>query len=194
MSSSQYNPDNELDDHDPEIITLKDESGRSLDCYIENTLETEDIAYLLLMPVDTPIVILACDDEADEEDSETFLIEEEAEIEKIFADAKAVLAELDLTLKHTAYTLTVSGELPPLEDEGILTLELNSDEQEQIEPEELQFLAIFYHLDQKYSIYTPLTPLLFLATYDNFGKLELVSPDDENMQPILEELLFDEMD
>lgn len=193
MSSSQYNPDNELDD--AEIVTLKDESGRSLECYIENALETEDVAYLLLMPIDTPVVILAWDDEADEEDlSETFLIEDETEIEKIFPDAKAVLAELDLALKHTAYTLTVNGELPPLEDEGILTLELNSDDQERLEPEELQFLASFYHLDQKYSIYTPLTPLLFLATYDNLGKIELVSPDDEDIQPILEELLFDEMD
>ncbi|WP_013322046.1 DUF3727 domain-containing protein [Gloeothece verrucosa] len=193
MSSSQYNPDNELDD--AEIVTLTDESGRSLECYIENALETEDVAYLLLMPIDTPVVILALDDEAEEDDlSETFLIEDETEIVKIFADAKAVLAELDLTLKHTAYTLTVSGELPPLEDEGILTLELNSEEQERLEPEELQFLASFYHLDQKYSIYTPLTPLLFLATYDNFGKIELVSPDDEDIQPILEDLLFDEMD
>lgn len=193
MSSSQYNPENELDD--AEIVTLTDEAGQSLDCYIENALETEDITYLLLMPIDTPVVILAWDDTAEEDDfSNAFLVEDETEITKVFADAKAVLAELDLVLKQTAYTLTVSGELPPLEDEGILTLELDSDGQEKLEPEELQFLTSFYHKEQKYSVYTPLTPLLFLATYDHLGRIELVSPDDEDIQPILEELLFEEME
>lgn len=193
MSSSQYNPENELDD--TEVITLIDESGRSLECYIENALETDEITYLLLMPIDTPVVILAWDDETEQDDySNAVLVEDEAEIEKIFADAKAVLAELDLMLKMTGYTLTVSGELPPLEDEGILTLELESDDQESLEPEELQFLVSFYHLEQKYSIYTPLAPLLFLATYDQLGNIELVSPEDRDIQPILEELLFEEMD
>lgn len=193
MSSSQYNPENELDD--TEVITLTDESGRSLDCYIENALETDEITYLLLMPIDTPVVILAWDEETEQDDySNAVLVEDEAEIEKIFPDAKAVLAELDLMLKMTGYTLTVSGELPPLEDEGILTLELESDDQEGLEPEELQFLVSFYHLEQKYSIYTPLAPLLFLATYDQWGKIELVSPEDRDIQPILEELLFEEMD
>jgi hypothetical protein len=193
MSSSQYNPENELDG--TEVITLTDESGRSLECYIENALETDEITYLLLMPIDTPVVILAWDDETEQDDySNAVLVEDEAEIEKIFPDAKAVLAELDLMLKMTGYTLTVSGELPPLEDEGILTLELESDDQESLEPEELQFLVSFYHLEQKYSIYTPLAPLLFLATYDQFGNIQLVSPEDGDIQPILEELLFEEMD
>lgn len=193
MSSSQYNSENEVDDND--VITLTDESGRSLECYIENALETDELTYLLLMPIDTPIVILAWDDEDEQNDySNAVLVEDEAEIEKVFPDAKAVLAELDLSLKLTGYTLTVSGELPPLEDEGILTLELESDDQEALEPEELQFLASFYHLEQKYSIYTPLAPLLFLATYDYKGNLELLSPDEQDIQPIVEELLFEEMD
>lgn len=195
MSPSQFNQDNELDE--AESIILTDETGRSLECYIENALEIDDLTYLLLSPVDTPVVILAWDEEADEEDaSDAFLVEDNDEIEKIFADAKAVLAELDLTLKYTAYTLTAGGELPPLEDDSILSLEIDSEEENQasVEPEELQFLASFYAEEQKYSIYTPLAPLLFLATYDQNGKVELVSPEDDNIQPILEELLFDDMD
>lgn len=196
MSSFQFNQ--ESDPEDIESVTLTDEEGRTLTCYIENAIEGDDGTYLLLMPVDIPVVILAWDNDTDEdEDSDEItnavLLEDPVEIEEIFADAKAVLAELDLTLKLTAFTLTVVGELPPIEDDGILTLELES-EGPALDSEELQFLKDFYHQNQKYSIYTPLSPLLFLAKYDLLGKVELISPSDEEMQGILEELLFDEMD
>ncbi|ELP52997.1 hypothetical protein O53_4726 [Microcystis aeruginosa TAIHU98] len=192
--SPQFNfQENELEEAD--VITLWDEQGRSLDCYIENAYETDDLTYMLLVPVDTPVMILAWDEESEEEESDAFLIEDSEEIERIFADAKAVLAELDLLLKPTAHTLTVSGELPPLEEDNVLSLEIDSDEpSSSSEPEELQFLASFFSEDQKYSIYSPLAPLLFLAVGDAEGKVELVSPDDDGMGPILEELLFDELD
>jgi hypothetical protein len=194
MSPSQFNfEENELEEAD--IITLWDEQGRSLDCYIENAYETDDLIYMLLVPVDTPVMILAWDEESEEEESDAFLIEDSEEIERVFADAKAVLAELDLLLKSTAHTLTVSGELPPLEEDNVLSLEIDSDSpSSSSEPEELQFLASFFSEDQKYSIYTPLAPLLFLAVGDADGKVELVSPDDDGMGPILEELLFDELE
>ncbi len=193
MSSFQFSQDSDPDES--ESVTLTDEDGRSLECYVENSLEAEDAIYLLLMPVDTPVILIAWDDEAEEEDfSDAILLEDPEEIEQIFPDAKAVLAELDLILKHTAFTLTASGELPPIDDEDILTLELDTDDKQALEPEELQFLASFYHKDQKYSIYTPLAPLLFLAKYNHLGELELVSPEDEQMQPILEELLFEELE
>jgi hypothetical protein len=194
MSPSQFNfEENELEEAD--IITLWDEQGRSLDCYIENAYETDDLIYMLLVPVDTPVMILAWDEESEEEESDAFLIEDSEEIDRVFADAKAVLAELDLLLKSTAHTLTVSGELPPLEEDNVLSLEIDSESpSSSSEPEELQFLASFFSEDQKYSIYTPLAPLLFLAVGDAEGKVELVSPDDDGMGPILEELLFDELE
>ena len=171
--SPQFNfQENELEEAD--VITLWDEQGRSLDCYIENAYETDDLTYMLLVPVDTPVMILAWDEESEEEESDAFLIEDSEEIERVFADAKAVLAELDLLLKPTAHTLTAPSSSS--------------------EPEELQFLASFFSEDQKYSIYSPLAPLLFLAVGDAEGKVELVSPDDDGMGPILEELLFDELD
>ena len=192
MSSFPFNQEKEPDE--AEIVTLTDEEGRDLQCYLENDLETADAIYLLLMPVDIPIVIVAWEgEEEEEESSEAVLLEDSQEIEEIFADAKAVLAELDLTLKHTAFTLTISGELPPLEEDAILTLELDGDDQ-QAEAEELQFLSSFYHQNHKYSIYTPLAPLLFLAKSNVFGELELVSPEEEKVQHILEELLFDELE
>lgn len=187
MSSFQFNQDS--DPEDIESVVLSDEEGRTLECYIENALEAKDGTYLLLQPVDTSIVIIAWDEE--KEDEAPCLIEDFDEIKEIFPDAKAVLAELDLSLHLTAFTLTVEGELPPIEDDGILTLELEENNTH-TEPEELQFLASFYHNKQRYSIYTPLAPLLFLAKANLFDQLEIISPDDESIQPILEELLFDD--
>ena len=167
MSSSQFNGDNEQ--YNEETLTIVDENGRSLPCYIEQSLELDGITYLLLM------------------------LEDDVEIAEIFANAKAVLAEQNLYLHHTAYTLTATGELPPIEEEQILTLDMD-EEDSQLEPEELQLLSCFYYSNQKYCIYTPLTPLLFFARYDLNNQLELVSPEQENLLPILEELLFEEPD
>ncbi len=189
--SSHFHRDTES--HDEETISLVDANRRSLLCYIEHYLETDGTVYLLLMPVDIPIVIISWDDDKDLEYAEAVMLENDAEIATIFANAKAVLAEHNLYLQHTAYTLTATGELPPIEEEQLLTLNLDEEDSE-LEPEELQFLASFYHSDQKYSIYTPLTPLLFFARYNINGELELVSPEEEGFQPILEELLFEELD
>ena len=189
MSSSHVSNDNSPDSSD--FVTLIDEQERSLDCFIENSLEVDDSTYILLLPIDSPVIILAWDDEDDSDFPEAVLIEETREIEELFSDAKAVLAELNLTLKHTAFTLTVRGELPPFDTEELLTLKLDEDINDQnLDTEELQFLASFYHLEQKYSIYTPITPLLFLAKFDENDHLEIISPEDKYMRSILEELLF----
>jgi hypothetical protein len=194
MSAYLFNQESEPDETDS--ITLYDEAGRALDCYVENSLEQEDGQYLLLMPVDIPVVIIAWEEEDDQsDDAEAILLEDEEEIGIIFADAKAVLAELDLSLKYTAYTLTVNGELPPIEDEDILTLEIEgSDPSAELEEEELQFLASFYHKEERYGIYTPLAPLLFLAKAVSETEIELVHPDNDDLRHILEELLFEEAD
>ena len=187
-------PSNANQDNHEEKVSLFDEEGKSLVCYVEHFLETSDRTYLLLMPVDIPVSIISWDDDDPESDDvEAVLLEDETEIIEIFANAKAVLAEHNLYLKHSAYTLTATGELPPIDEEEVLTLSLE-DEDQDLDSEELQLLASFYHSDRKYSIYTPLTPLLFFARYDKKGELELVSPEEEGFQPILEELLFEELE
>ncbi|HEY9872377.1 MAG TPA: DUF3727 domain-containing protein [Candidatus Obscuribacterales bacterium] len=189
MPSSPYPEDN--DSSQPESVTLTDAAGRSLTCYIEHSVEVEGTEYLLLLPVDSPVEIVAWNEDAEEEAT---LLEDDAEIDKIFGDAQAVLSELNLTLKRTAYSLTASGELPPVDEQDILTLEMD-EEGTDLEPEEFQFLASFYHEEQEYAIYTPLDPLLFFARLDGKGKPELLSPEEfKKVQPMLEELLFDEME
>lgn len=186
MPSSGFNQNEQYEE---ETLTIVDEDGRSLPCYIEQSLEVDHLTYLLLVPVDIPVIIMSINQDSDEE-LEAAMLDDEAAIAEIFDDAKAVLAEQNLTLHHTAYTLTATGELPPIEDEQVLTLDGGEDEDEV--DEELQSLCYFFHTEQKYGIYTPLTPLLFFARYDEENRLELVSPDQENLLPILEELLSEE--
>lgn len=189
MSSFEFNQDSDPDDI--ESVVLSDEEGRTLECYIENALEAKDGTYLLLMPMDTAVVVIEWKE--NKKEASPSIVENFEDIKELFPDAKAVLAELDLFLQFTAFTLTVEGELPPIEDDGILTLDLEQENHNsELEPEELQFLASFYHKKQRYSVYTPLAPLLFLAKANLFDQLEIISPDDENIQPILEELLFED--
>lgn len=190
MSSSEFDQASEQDDYDN--LTVFDDLGRSLDCYIENSLEHDHCTYLLLLPCNSPIVIL-CENEEDSDPDweETIIVEDQEEIEAIFPDAKAVLAELDLSLHNTAYTLTITGELPPLEEENIWNLEID-EEDPLIEQEELQWLASFYSQGRKYSICAPIDPILFIGKVSRGGEIELLASGDPKLKDILNELLFED--
>jgi hypothetical protein len=190
MFSSQFPEEN---DHDYEgSITLRDEQGRSLDCYIEHSLSVDGQDYVLLLPVDSPIEIFAWQDNGAEE--EAILVEDDATIDKIFSTAQAVLSEQNLILKNTAYALTVAGELPPVEESELFTLEIEDDESN-LEPEQLQLITTFYYEEQEYAIYTPLDPLLFFARITKTGEPELLSPEEfRQVQPLLEEHLFNQVE
>jgi len=172
---------------DSESVTLIDADGRSLACFIERSFSFENTVYFLLQPVDSPIAIIAWDSE--EETAGATWIEESQELETLFADAKAVLAEQNLALKNAAYTLTVAGELPPYDEDDLLAIEIEQ-EGGKLETDEFQFLAHFYHQEQEYEIYTPLSPLLFFAKEVSGGELVLLSSEElMKIQPLLEELL-----
>ncbi|MFB2982239.1 DUF3727 domain-containing protein [Microseira sp. BLCC-F43] len=179
-----------------ETVILKDETGRELTCYVEQSLEAEAKEYVLLRPVDDTVEIFSW--QADQEE-EAFLVEEEEVLDEIFPIAQAVLAEQDLTLKRSAFALTVAGDVPPPTEEDILTLEIDDEAAlAPLEPEQLQFLANFYHEDHEYEVFRRLDPLLLFARRNNAGQLELLSPEEfQRVQPMLEEQLAqleDEMD
>jgi hypothetical protein len=185
-------PAPEHNDSSSATITLKDESGRSLACHIEHSIEIDGQEYLLLLPADAPVEIVAWEEDGDE--AEAILIEDDEEINAIFNTAQAVLAEQNLTLKRSAFSLTVTGDLPEVVDDEVLTLEIEEDGVE-LEPEEFQLLASFYHEEQEYAVYTPLDPLLFFAHLNSKGEPELLSPEEfKKVQPLLEEQLFDKID
>lgn len=190
MFSSEFPEEN--DHAHAGSITLTDDKERSLECYIEHSLSVNGQEYVLLLPVDSPVEIFAWQGEG--EDEEAILVEDDETIDEIFATAQAVLAEQNLIVKNTAYALTVAGELPPVEESELFTLEIE-DEDEDLEPEQLQLLASFYHQEQEYAIYTPLDPLLFFARITKTGKPELLSPEEfRQVQPLLEEHLFNQVE
>jgi hypothetical protein len=190
MAESPY-----LEDNEPtEIVEITDDTGRKLGCYVERHLYLEDKTYLLLLPVDAPIEIFAWndEDESEEGDAELTALEDEADIAKVFPDASAVLAEQNLTLKYTGYIMTAEGELPPLEPDEILTIELDSEDPD-MSPEEFQILARFYNKEQEYAICTPVDPLLFFGRQDDRGMVVLISGEEsEKIGPLLEDMLLDE--
>ncbi|WP_204105024.1 MULTISPECIES: DUF3727 domain-containing protein [Spirulina sp. CCY15215] len=176
----------------PRSLTLTDEAGQSLCCSIEHSFIQDGATYFLLLPLDTPITIIAW--ESDLDDAEAIWVEDSAEIALVFDDAKAVLAEQNLTLNQAAYTLTVSGELPEADEDDILTLEIET-ETDQLESEQFQFLTHFYHEEQEYEIYTPLDPLLLFARQTPTGDVEILSLEElQSIQPQLQELLVRELD
>jgi len=188
MFPPQFPEENDNDNAHAGSITLTDDKGRALECYIENSLSVHGQEYVLLLPVDSPVEIFAW--QGDGDDEEAILVEDDATIDQIFGIAQAVLSEQNLILKNTAYALTVAGELPPVEESELFTLEIE-DEGADLEPEQLQLLASFYHEDQEYAIYTPLDPLLFFARMSKTGNPELLSPEEfREVQPDLEESLF----
>jgi hypothetical protein len=187
--SSSYSDYSEANEP-TEVIDLADDRGRKLSCYVERHLELEAQTYLLLLPVEAPIEIFAWNEE--EEVAELTAIDEEEEIALLFADASAVLAEQNLTLRQSAYTLTAAGDLPPLDPEDILTIELD-DEDPDLAPEEFQILARFYNQEQEYAICTPVDPLLFFGRQDDRGAVVLLSSEESaQIGPLLEDLLLEE--
>jgi hypothetical protein len=193
MPSSSRPEDYDSEDFDSaELVTLTDEVGRTLPCYIERELEIDGKNYLLLLPVDAPIEIFPWNDDDNELVAELEPVETDAAINEIFADAHAVLSEQNLNLKRSAFTLTAAGELPELDPDDILSIEL--DEDGELEPEEFQILARFYNEEQEYFICTSVDPLLLFGIADDRGNVSLLSDEEaEKLQPFLADILLDEI-
>lgn len=186
-------------------VTVTDEQGRSLECIIvKSAIELEGQEYLLLLPVDNPVEILTWPT-GEEEDENAIPVESEEEIDLIFDLAKVVLAEQNLTLKRTAVTLTVAGELPDFleeEEEELSNVDLDSSEgepsEDEEEYEELWRLATFYQEEQEYGIYALVDPFYILARMDEDGEAKLLSPEEyqqiEPLIPLIEDKLFDDLE
>lgn len=164
-----------------DTLLLRDDLNHTLECEILKLVELESENYALLMPVHQPIQILAWEDSepgaADDSEDEGGLADlEEDELEVIIPTAHAVLSELNLKLRISAYTLTVEGELPePVEETAIEIA--NGDGDDDIE--EYQLLATFFHDERQFGVFAPLDPLLFFAANPDSAP-SLVSPEEDS--------------
>lgn len=178
MTRKNLGMDETAMEDDAPTLSLTDEQGRSLLCYVERSLPIEGSEYVLLLPVDSPIEIFAWEEDDESEDDDEVLVDiEDSELDEIFATAKAVLAEENLALQRTALTMTASGDLPEVAEEDIITLDIE-DDQGQLNFEQFQQLASFFHEEQEYVICTPLDPLLFFARMNSSGQPELLSAEE----------------
>ena len=172
------------------IVTLADEEGHTLPCYVEKSLTLSDSGqeYLLLLPIAAPIEIFSWQ----EGDDDLLMDIEDDEIDALFPSARAVLAELDLTLQRSAYTLTAVGDIPDADDDSCFALEVDNDGA----TDNFQMLAQFYHGEQRYVACTPLEPLLFFAyRRTDSDTVALLSPEEfEQLQPEIEDQLFEGLD
>lgn len=181
---------------DRSTVTLMDEAGHSLTCYVEVSVPIDQEEYALLNPVDYPVDIFSW--VLNEEEDEIIQPIDDEELVTIFPTAQAVLAEQNLKLKRSALSLTVEGDLPDIDEEEILILEM--EEGDAItEQEEYQLLATFFEEEQEYSIYTPIDPVLFVVRLRDKMQPELLSPQEfqaiqPKLQPLLEERLKDDLD
>ncbi len=175
------------------IVTLTDDEDRLLPCYVEKSLDVEGVEYLLLLPVNLPIEVFVwqqVDDDGEEDGEEILADVEDEEIDALFPSARAVLAELDLLLERSAHTLTAAGDLPEADEEDCFSLEI--DEEDAQATEEFQMLATFFHEGSQYTLCTPLDPLMFFASRQADGTVELVEPEEfQKMRSQLEDKLFD---
>lgn len=176
-------------DDNTATLSLTDEEGRSLLCYIERELTVKGTQYVLLLPVDSPIEIFAWAADEEDDEEEMLIDIDEEELEEVFSTARAVLAEQDLILHHTALTLTASGDIPEVVEEDIITLDVETESEPNYE--QFQQLAAFYYEEQEYVICCPLDPLLFFAQLNSSGLPELVSL--EELQGLLELEEFKEL-
>lgn len=175
------------------VVTLTDEAGRSLACYVEKSIDLEGEEFLLLLPVNLPIEIFVWQPDEDDPDEEVLVDIEDDEIDALLPSARAVLAELNLMLQRSAHTLTAEGDLPEADEEDCFSLQINDDDEEPA-TEEFQMLADFYHNEAQYTLCTPLEPLMFFARR-NGKDVSLVEPEEfQEMRSQLEDKLFDALD
>lgn len=175
-------------------ISLKDESGRSLTCQIEQTFSIEDQQYALLLPLHTPVEIFTWQDD-DSETTDALIDIDEQDIDRLFPTARAVLAEQELTLQRSAVTLTVAGEIPEPTEDDCFTLEIGGETAEESEDEEFQILATFFQDEIEYTICTPVDPLLLFARISQSGEAHMVPPEEfERLRPEIESVIFDILD
>ena len=181
------------------IVMLKDEDDRELACYVEKSIDIDGAEFLLLLPVNLPIEIFVWESDevasGDDDAAEVLADIDEAEIDRLFPTARAVLAELDLLLERSAHTLTAVGDLPAGDEEDCFSLDISEEGDSTPATEEFQQLATFFHEDAQYTLCTPLDPLLFFATRTADGSVELVEPEAfQKMRSQLEDKLFDVLD
>lgn len=174
-----------------EILTLKDNAGRSLTCELVTELEVDGGQYGLVVPQATPVRLMVWEEVEGEEEEDALLADlDDDEIDRVFQTAKAVMAEQNLKLIDSAYLLIVEGDVPSAEDAEVYSIADDEDGEEM--EEEYQLLEEFFFEDRRYGIFTPLDPVMLFIELPENGAPRVLDPEETaRLMPEFEEALFD---
>ena len=170
MSESKAPNNNEV----PTLL-VKDSNGNELLCFLEQIVPINEIEYVLLTPVDTPVSLFRLKDDNDPE-----LIKTIEKKEPILEVADVVLQEYDLRLIRSAVTLTITGELDEPEPEELEEKDFDEDS------ELYELLVNFKVEDEEYGLYIPLDPFFVVGEIKNGDTVVLEGEDFDRIQPLIE--------
>lgn len=170
MSDSQPPTSNEVP-----TIQIRDSNGNQLLCFLEQIVPIDDVEYVLLTPVDTPVCLFRLSENNDPE-----LIKTIDKSEPILEVADVVLQEYDLKLIRSAVTLTITGELEEPEPEELE--EKDFDEESEL----YELLVNFKVKNEEYGLYIPLDPFFVVGKVINGNTFVLEGEEFDNIQPKIE--------
>ena len=172
-------------------LMVRDSQGRQLLCFLEQLIPLDGRDYALLTPVDTAVTVVRLPADEQEEPEEIVDWQERGPILEV---AEAVLQEHNLTLVHSAATLTVTGDFedPDLEEE--------EDGEEQIEEGEAieddgdgsgeLFESLldrpFFVGEEQYDLFVPLDPFFVVAALEGQDARLVEGEEFDRIQPRLE--------
>ncbi|KAK4536236.1 hypothetical protein CDCA_CDCA07G2261 [Cyanidium caldarium] len=200
----------DVDADDAPTITLTDPtepSDRTLDCYVDEVVTVDDQEYMVLMPVNQPVVFA----HFVQRNGESLLaaVEEPAEVDRLFRDAFIALADRDVILNRSAVVMTVEGDLYGEAGEDEEEEEDDEDDEEQLDvradadgeaalggdsaEEEVEVLATFMdeHADTYY-VCMPLEPVVLIGKRVGEDPQHAVLPNEAErarVGPLIEEVL-----
>ena len=171
MTDSQSTKNNEV----PTLL-VRDSQKNELLCFLEHIIPIDNVEYLLLTPVDTPVSLFKLSDDKDPE-----LIKTIDKKEDILEVADVVLQEYELKLSRSAVTLTISGDLEEPEQEELEEKEFDEDS------ELYEQLGVnFKFNNEEYGLFIPLDPFFIVGKLFEGNAFVLEGEEFDTIQPLIE--------
>ncbi|WP_287129119.1 DUF3727 domain-containing protein [Candidatus Cyanaurora vandensis] len=173
-----------------EVLTLKDDVGRTLTCELLQEIPLDDKIYGLVLPQGTPVRVMAWIDTEDEDEPTLEDLDDE-EIAKVLPTARAVLEEQELKLLDSAFVLVVTGDVPEAdEDSEVYTISEDEEEEE----EDYQLVSEFFVEERHYAVFSPVDPLFLFVDLTEAPPRMLSPEETKTLMPMFEDALFENAD
>ncbi len=156
-------------------LLVTDSKKNELLCFLEQVVPINEIEYVLLTPVDTPVTLFKL-----KENDEPELVKTIDKKEPILDVADVVLQEYDLKLVRSAVTLTITGELEEPEPEEFEEKDFDEDS------ELYELLVNFKVENQEYGLYIPLDPFFVVGKILDGNAFVLEGEEFDLIQPLIE--------